>query len=275
MHFLFPGMLIGGLAISAPILIHLFNRFRYKQVEWGAMELLRKAVIVRKRKIRIEDLLLLTLRCLAILLLALALARPILTPEGAPWLGKNKDVSVVIALDVSFSMAHKSGVKARFERAADRVRDIAKTLKPGNPVTLMLCGDRPRFLLHNEPYNADTFETKLSNIVPLPERLNVDVCLDEIASGKFLDEIKLKAPIVEFYLVSDAQANSWSALSAKARESIQQLAGAGRVFFLPVAAEHAENLAIVDLSLKTSLNVKGVTVDVKVANFGSRERSAR
>ena len=56
MHFLFPMMLFGALGIGVPIVIHLFNRFRFKEVAWGAMDLLRKAVIIRKRKIRIEDL---------------------------------------------------------------------------------------------------------------------------------------------------------------------------------------------------------------------------
>jgi len=270
MQFLFPAMLLGALGVSAPILIHLFNRFRFKQVEWGAMELLRKAVIIRSRKIRIEDLLLLALRCLIIIVLALALARPILTPQGAPWLGKSNDVSVVIALDGSFSMGHKPATKARFDRAADRVREIAKTLKPGNPITLVLCGDRPRFILKNEGFDSERLEARLKTLAPLPERLNVDACLDEISGDKFLEEIK--SPVLEFYLISDAQANSWNPLSEKSKQAITQLGQAGKVFFMPVAADNSENLAITRFDLKSGVVTKGVTVEVEVGNFGNRPR---
>src|SRR4051812_47837516 len=106
MHFLFPTMLLEALGISVPIAIHLLNRYRFKEVEWGAMELLRRAVVVRSRRIELEDLLLLILRCLVIALVALAMARPVLAPSGGAWLGRNADVGAVIALDASFSMDH-------------------------------------------------------------------------------------------------------------------------------------------------------------------------
>lgn len=272
MQFLFPAMLLGALGISAPILIHLFNRFRYKQVEWGAMELLRKAVIIRSRKIRIEDLLLLALRCLIVIVLALALARPILTPAGAPWLGRSNDVSAVIALDASFSMDHKPGSRSRFDRACERVRDIARTLKPGNPITLIACGDRPRFVLKNEGFDAERLDARLKLLRPLPETLNVDACLDEIAGERFLEEVK--SPVLEFYLVTDAQANSWQPLSEKSRQAIAQLGKAGKVFFMPVLAENSENLAITRFDLRSGIVRKGVTVDVEVGNFGKRPRDA-
>ena len=166
MQFLFPWLLLGTLGISVPIAIHLFNRFRYKEVEWGAMELLRRAIIIRSRRIRLEDLLLMALRCLIIALIALALARPVITPTGAPWLGKSNDVSVVIGLDASFSMGHRPGGMSRFDHAAKRVREIAKTLKPGNPISLVLLADRPRFILRNEGFDAERLEAKLKETRP-------------------------------------------------------------------------------------------------------------
>lgn len=270
MQFLFPWMLLGALGVSVPITIHLLNRYRFKIVDWGAMELLRKALIVRARRVKLEDLLLLALRCLIILLVALALARPVLTPQGIPWLAKNNNVSAVIALDASFSMAHAPGTRSRFDRAADRVREIAKTLKPGNPVTLVLFGDRPRFLMRNEGFDAERFEAKLKEAAPLPERLAIESCLDEICEKKFLDEIQ--APVVEFYLVTDAQINSWSPLSEKTRQSLDQLGQKGRVFILPVTSSEAENLAITRFEPKSGLVRKGVTVEVEVGNFGKQAR---
>ena len=36
-------MMLGGLLILSPIIIHLINRIRYKRVRWAAMEFLLKA----------------------------------------------------------------------------------------------------------------------------------------------------------------------------------------------------------------------------------------
>jgi len=109
MGFLNPWLLIALAGVAVPIIIHLLNRFRHRQVLWGAMELLRKAIVLRSRQIQLEDLLLLVLRCLAVGLLALAVARPTITSAGANWFGKTADVGLLIAIDGSFSMDHRPG----------------------------------------------------------------------------------------------------------------------------------------------------------------------
>ncbi len=65
----------GVLLIAAPIIIHLIHRMRFKRVKWAAMEFLLKAQKRMKRKMIIEQLLLLVLRCLLMLLLGLLVAK--------------------------------------------------------------------------------------------------------------------------------------------------------------------------------------------------------
>ena len=67
--------IIGLLGIAVPIIIHLLYRKHRRQTDWAAMELLRKALVTRSGQVKIEDLLILALRCLALALLALALMR--------------------------------------------------------------------------------------------------------------------------------------------------------------------------------------------------------
>ena len=76
MSFLNPIMLAGLAAVSVPIIIHLLNRRRFQKVVWAAMRFLQNAVEQNQRRMRIEDMILLALRCLLLALLALALARP-------------------------------------------------------------------------------------------------------------------------------------------------------------------------------------------------------
>ena len=73
--FTMPALLWWGLAASAPIIIHLWNRRRYNEMTWAAMEFLMAAMRKNSRRIRIEHLILLFIRTLILLLFAAALAR--------------------------------------------------------------------------------------------------------------------------------------------------------------------------------------------------------
>ena len=81
MTFLNPWLLAGIAAIAAPIVIHMMMR-RVRRMKWAAMRFLQVAVQRQERKLRIEDRLLLLLRCLLLILLALALARPAFRAAG-------------------------------------------------------------------------------------------------------------------------------------------------------------------------------------------------
>src|SRR5947199_981991 len=75
-QFLNPAYLAAGAAlISLPIIIHLINRMRFKRIRWAAMEFLLKSQKRNRRKLIIEQLILLALRCLLVLLAGLLLGR--------------------------------------------------------------------------------------------------------------------------------------------------------------------------------------------------------
>jgi len=266
LDFLYKPMLWGTLAIAVPILIHLLNRYRHKRVDWAAMELLRRALVVRARQIRIEDILVLIIRCLAVLLLALAMARPTLSTTGAKWFGAESRVGVVIALDASYSMAHRPGVNTRFERALARVRQVLKTLDPGSPVSLVLMGSTPRILLRDVGYDEARLEKALTESAPVPERVNVELCIEEIE--KLVREIR--APMRECYLVTDAQASTWRELSDKAKIALREMNVIAKVFFLSIGADSGENLAITNFALGSGALRKGAIARyiAEVTNFG-------
>src|SRR5438874_13685799 len=74
--FLNPGfLLIAAALVSVPIIIHLINRMRFKRIRWAAMEFLLKAQKRTRRRLIIEQLLLLALRCLMIALVGLLVMR--------------------------------------------------------------------------------------------------------------------------------------------------------------------------------------------------------
>src|SRR5579864_8864844 len=72
---------IAGGAVSVPIIIHLLNRRRFKIVTWAAMRFLLAAQRKNSRRMRLEQLILLAVRCLLVLLLVLAMGSLMPTAE--------------------------------------------------------------------------------------------------------------------------------------------------------------------------------------------------
>jgi hypothetical protein len=110
MAFLNPIFLLGALAVLAPIMAHLVRSARARRMRFPSLMFLRQIdqKTVRRRKLR--NLWLLALRCSALMLLALAFARPYFPSEIPPAQDKS---SAVILLDVSCSMQYGRS----FERA--------------------------------------------------------------------------------------------------------------------------------------------------------------
>src|SRR5580698_9878312 len=74
-------------AAAAPILIHLWNKRKYREVPWAAMEYLLAAMRKNARRIQLEQWLLLAVRTLLIVLLVLAVAQPYAEQLGLSFVG--------------------------------------------------------------------------------------------------------------------------------------------------------------------------------------------
>ena len=107
----------GSAAVGIPVIIHLLAKRRFKRVRWAALDFLILAEKQNRRKINLQQLILLALRCLAIFLLGLMLARPYFSPSGlAGVLGASANRERIFVLDDSFSMAYRQGTASTFER---------------------------------------------------------------------------------------------------------------------------------------------------------------
>ena len=154
MQFLNPALLAGAALFAVPLIIHLLNRQRHKRRPWAAMDFLLKAYQRTRNRLRNENLLLLLLRCLVPILLALAIARPVMQSASA-LLGADQSEHYVVVVDSSYSMGHqRSGGVTAFERARSLtsrlLEKLAAKTEQNNRVTIVLAGVRPRFLVRNE-----------------------------------------------------------------------------------------------------------------------------
>ena len=271
MTFLNPLLLIGALGISLPILAHLINRQQVQRTDWAAMQFLNRSVRVRSRQIRLRDLLLLVMRCLAILMLVFALARPASDSADNAWLPGEERAGVVIAVDASFSMAHSDGSASRFDRALEQVDVIRQQIKPGNPVTLVMLGGEHRVVLRNVAYDPDRFAEVLAQQKPTPEHMALD------STPKFLESLveDLDALQKEVYIVTDTQAQGWGGKSAPLRDALTSLSDSASVFLVPVTGSD-NNLAVTGLDLVSGSLREGSVARYRatVHNFGSRPVSS-
>src|SRR5690349_15815022 len=120
MTFLTPLLAWGMLLGAIPIIIHLLNRRRFRRVEWAPMRYLKLTIQRNRRRIQIEELILLLMRIAALVLLFFYLARPVLNPTGLEhWLGSGGRSSQVVVVDDSTSMSYAAGDASAFQWARE------------------------------------------------------------------------------------------------------------------------------------------------------------
>ena len=119
MGFLSPWFLLGSLAVGIPIWLHLIRREQPIRLPFSSLMFFRRMPVKSVSRQRLRYYLLLATRCLVILLIALAFARPYL-PFAAPAFSSTaKDKQVVVLLDTSMSMQYGD----RWQRALAAARD--------------------------------------------------------------------------------------------------------------------------------------------------------
>ena len=135
LSFLTPLFLAGLIGIMVPLIIHLIRRHRGRVIPFPSLMFLRRLPVATVQRRTLRDWPLLLLRIGALLLIALAFARPVLQ-LGAEEDGVAADPlrEVVLVVDRSWSMAGSE----RWERAMDEARDVLGSLVSPDRASLVL-----------------------------------------------------------------------------------------------------------------------------------------
>src|SRR3954466_10498714 len=207
MAFLAP-YLLGALALAAvPLIIHLLNRRRFQLVEWAPMKYLKLTIKTNRRRLRIEQLLLLALRTLLIIVLVLAIARPALSEGGFGGIfgGKGR-VSRILVIDDSLSMGYQTERRTAFELAKQAVGDLLAQLGPQDSVTAVVTSAMDKPLVREAHLESPA---KLTD--PLSRLQPSDVRSDWAATFKAADELLKTAtfPTREIIVITDLRRSGW------------------------------------------------------------------
>jgi len=141
--------LLVGLFVVLPAVAHLLRRGRASVEPFPPVSLVPAARTVARRKRRIEDRLLLSVRAATVLLLAVLGATPLVNCSRLSLgRGAGGSVALAIVLDDSLSMRAKSSSgSARWDRALEAAEELLASAREGDSVALVLAGKPARVAL--------------------------------------------------------------------------------------------------------------------------------
>lgn len=266
------GGLLGALSlVSIPIIIHLLQRRRFRVVRWGAMEFLRLSQRNRSRRLMIEQLLLLLIRCLVIALVVLAVCRPVVRFAGAPVVGGRGQVHAILILDNSYSMGYRApGADGEtvFDRARRRALELVERgLRQGDAISLVLASDPPRALIRDPSLDLRAAAELIRRSVRLS-----DSGTDYGKAARLALEIASASSFAnrEVYLISDNQAAGWDA--TRDPPVWEALGKAARLVLLPVREGPAPNVAVEAVRVVRGLATarSDTRIQARIANRGAQ-----
>ncbi|MEK7731035.1 MAG: BatA domain-containing protein, partial [Planctomycetota bacterium] len=279
---------LGAGAVAAPILIHLLARRRFKRIRWAAMDFLIDAERRNRRRIRMEEWILLALRCLAVALLGLMVARPFMTPSGlaSAW-GGSRRTERVFVLDDSFSMGYQSPGATPFERAKSAVRRLIDSIRrdtPDDTVTVLRMSDPSKPVESGASLDSEGAEELLARLEALsPSQRSID--LSAVFEG-VVESLQRDPGVVNVavYLISDFQRKDWvqregdSAASrgdAGVAASLADWASKQRglrLVLMNLGESEAANTAVTEAIIQSGQLVAGTTGTVRanVVNYSNR-----
>lgn len=276
-----PLLLWGAALVAAPILIHLLSKRKFRVVEWAAMEFLLDANQRNRRRIQLEHLLLLLLRCLAIILLSLLVAR--LFPADGLFGGSGGGrVERIFVLDNSPSMGGRGESKSAFEDAKDGIAAFLRKVGQehlGDTLTLLTTAQPERPFINGQPLTRERVEETARLLTGL-EVSDVRANYDRVTRA-LADLVAEKSGQLErvVYIVTDLRATDWlddspaapdRGVPARLKQIRERTTG---LFVVDVGGDRISNLAITSVVPQDKTLAVGVPArfEVELQNHGASD----
>ncbi len=288
--FVSPALFAGGAAaVAAPIIIHLLARRRFTRIRWAAMDFLVDAQRRNRRRIQMEEWILLAVRCLAVLLIAGIVSRPFLQPGAmASALGGLRQTERVFVIDDSYSMAYLGDDGPVFEQARTavaRLMELMRKESPDDTVTILRMSDVASPIESGTYLDAGQIDEvlgRLDGLSPSNRSIEPRTVIRGVADYLGQAESVVSAAV---YFISDFQRHDWTAPAVNEPGAddpglfapLVNWAGEDRALQLMcvnVGDEDAVNLAITEVGLSTGRIVAGATGRIQVSMINHANEAA-
>jgi hypothetical protein len=261
MSFLNPFFLLGLAAVAAPVLVHLVRRTRARRVEFPALYFVRQIPQRTIRRRTLHNLLLLILRCLAVLLVVFAFTRPFFSGAGAAKETEETRASVVL-IDSSLSMRQGE----HFAEAKRRAEAIIGEAQADERVAVVAFGERYETI---GPFTADK-TAALAALAGINVGYEGTDYEQALRGAEALFGGAKTAGLKRVFLVSDFQATGWDAA-----KSTFKLSDDVRLVPIDVGgSEAAANVAVVNVEARGAVYGEKYVdkLAVHVTNFSDEPR---
>ncbi|MFW6059809.1 MAG: BatA domain-containing protein [Phycisphaeraceae bacterium] len=268
--FVTPLMIGGAVLVTLPILAHLLNRRARRKVIFPSLMLLSTASASQSRLFKLRRWLLLALRCLAVIFVTLAFARPLWFATEARAVNE-QGAAAVLVVDVSASAAQRSGGIAAMESLrATAGRTLDGLLGGADRVNVIPADANPRPAFAALTANVEATRQAIEGLEPTTERADLRAAIAE--AGRLLAEHAGPRHLV---IHSDFQATNWQSLLAAARADPALPAGT-RITLVPWETPVPDNLALRRAAVRPWPLVAGKPghASVEVASFSAQARVA-
>ena len=207
MSFLAPALLFALPLAALPVIIHLIHLHRRRTIQWAAMMFLLAAQQMNRGYSRLRQMLILTLRVLAVLGLILLVARPL----AGGWLGLTggSPDAVIVLLDRSASMEQQNLATGESKRSS-AVKKIAQGIED-------MFGSRTKVVLIDSATNEPTLIENAKALTDLPAAQMSDTTADLPAMMQSaLDFITVnQIGRTDVWIASDLRQADWNATSGR------------------------------------------------------------
>lgn len=255
MTFLTGGFLAGLALTGVPVLIHLIIRRRRKLVRWGAMQfLMGTPPRFRQRLLKLNELLVLLLRVLAITALVLAFAQPLVL-SGI--LSRRAGEHVFI-IDASLSTARVTAdTGTAFAAEIEAAEKALAALGEHETARILMATDAPRWLtpapLELTPGNREALRSMLQGVQPTDGGSDLVMAVAEALQIPPAPDRNARRLVI----FSDATDRPWHAADVTRWRAIEKAAAAAQVptsiEVVPAAPPNPEEFA--------NLAINRLTVD--------------
>lgn len=205
MDFYNPGLLWALPFGLVPIIIYYLMRFRSLKVTWGADYVLQRALERLRKKLYLDQLLLLAARVLAGIFLVLAFARPVSPSKDA--IISSSGIHRVILVDTSYSMEAEDQSGSVWQRSREILRQLVSTWGRGETWSLCRVAETPEWVVEDATVTTPAAtRARIDRLAPADTSAALAKALEEVAA-------RFAGSRVELYLFTDDQATTWEGVA--------------------------------------------------------------
>ena len=257
-------LLLSGMAVVAiPVLLHLLMRRKPVPHRFPALRFLQARSQVKKRRLKLQHLLLLLVRALALCMLVLALARPVL--RGTGWIiDQEGPVAVACVVDTAPRMLLRQENRTRLDEVQDIASKLFEKLPPESKIAIVDTGDGGVSFSPSAVVAANRIERLRAGA----SSVNLATAMNDAVRLLESSDIGRR----ELYVFTDLSHGGWE---QPVQADWDTLHPSVNLVFIDVSATHPQDFMLESLELSAERLTVGSPLNVSVTTRRVGPESAR